>query len=50
MDYIDYNLKVTKIREYINNTNVITIATSPFFINQNYAIKVLKDIFNYDII
>ena len=50
MDYIDYNLKINKIREYINNTNTITIATSPFFINQNYAIKVLKDIFNYDII
>lgn len=50
MDYIDYDLKINTIRKYINNTNVITIATSPFFINQNYAIKVLKDIFNYDII
>lgn len=50
MDYIDYNIKINKIRNYINNTNVITIATSPFFINQNYAIKVLKDMFNYGII
>ena len=50
MDYIDYNIKLDAIRKYIKNTNVITIATSPFFINQNYAIKVLKDIFNYDII
>lgn len=45
MDYIDYNLKVSKIRELVNQSNVITIATSPFFINQEYAINVLKDIF-----
>ncbi|MEJ8552811.1 UPF0489 family protein [Tepidibacter sp. Z1-5] len=45
MDYIDYDLKISKIRELINKSNVITIATSPFFINQEYAINVLKDIF-----
>ncbi|WFD10145.1 UPF0489 family protein [Tepidibacter hydrothermalis] len=45
MDYIDYNLKVSKIRELISKSNVITIATSPFFINQEYAINVLRDIF-----
>ncbi|WP_099191735.1 peptide arginase family protein [Tepidibacter mesophilus] len=47
MDYIDYDLKITKIRELINKSNVITIATSPFFINQEYAINVLKDIFKF---
>ncbi|CAH2211778.1 peptide arginase family protein [Tepidibacter aestuarii] len=45
MEYIDYDLKISKIRELINKSNVITIATSPFFINQEYAINVLKDIF-----
>lgn len=45
MDYIGYDLKVSKIRELINKSNVITVATSPFFINQEYAINVLKDIF-----
>lgn len=45
MDYIDYDLKIYKIRELINKSKVITIATSPFFINQEYAINVLKDIF-----
>lgn len=50
MDYIPYNKKVDKIRSLINKSKTITIATSPYFINQDYAIKVLKEIFNYDII
>ena len=44
MDYIPYDLKVSKIKD------LITIASSPFFIEQDYAIKVLKELFNYDII
>ncbi len=47
MEYIDYNLKISTIRELINKSNVITISTSPFFINQKYAINVLKDIFKF---
>ena len=50
MDYIPYELKISKIKELIEKSNVITIASSPFFINQEYAIKVLKELFNYDII
>ena len=50
MDYIPYDLKVLKIKELIKRAKVITIASSPFFIDQNYAIKVLKELFNYDII
>ena len=50
MDYIPYNLKVSKIKELIKRAKVITIASSPFFIDQDYAIKVLKELFNYDII
>ncbi|KKY01630.1 hypothetical protein VN21_07580 [Paraclostridium benzoelyticum] len=50
MEYISYDLRVNKIKEYIDRAKVITIASSPFFIEQDYAIKVLKELFNYDII
>ena len=50
MEYMSYDLRVNKIKEYINRAKVITIASSPFFIEQDYAIKVLKELFNYDII
>ncbi|MDR1773797.1 MAG: UPF0489 family protein [Clostridioides sp.] len=44
MDYIDYGYKMESIRYLIKKAKFITIATSPFFIEQNYAIKVLKEI------
>ncbi|EQG81043.1 hypothetical protein QKE_3690 [Clostridioides difficile DA00174] len=50
MDYIPFELKFYKIKNLIKKAKVITIATSPYFINQEYAIKVLKELFNYDII
>lgn len=50
MEYMSYDLRVNKIKEYIYRAKVITIASSPFFIEQDYAIKVLKELFNYDII
>ncbi|MGL4914610.1 MAG: UPF0489 family protein [Romboutsia sp.] len=50
MDYIPYRQKMLKIKELIKHAKVITIASSPFFIDQEYAIKVLKELFNYDII
>lgn len=50
MDYIPYDFKLKKIKDLIKKAKVITIATSPYFINQEYAIKVLKELFNYDII
>ncbi|RDY23007.1 hypothetical protein CHF27_010470 [Romboutsia maritimum] len=50
MDYISYDLRIKKIQELIKKAKVITIASSPFFIDQEYAIKVLKELFNYDII
>lgn len=50
MEYMSYDLRINKIREYINRANVITIASSPFFIDQGDAIKVLKELFNCDII
>ena len=50
MDYIPYDFRLNKIKELIKNARVITIASSPYFIEQDYAIKVLKELFNYDII
>lgn len=50
MDYIPYNFKLEKIKKLIKGAKVITIATSPYFIEQHYAIKVLKELFNCDII
>ena len=50
MEYISHDLRINKIKELIEKAKVITIASSPFFIEQEYAIKVLKELFNYDII
>lgn len=49
MDYIPFDFKLEKIKNLIKKAKIITIATSPYFINQEYAIKVLKELFNYDI-
>ena len=50
MDYIPYDFRVDKIKKLISSAKVITIATSPYFIEQDKAINVLKELFNYDII
>ena len=50
MDYIPFYDRFNRIQELIKGAKVITIATSPYFIEQDKAIKVLKELFNYDII
>lgn len=50
MDYIPFDFRLSRIKELIKGAKVITIATSPYFIEQDYAIKVLKELFNCDII
>lgn len=45
MDYIDLDWKLDKVSEYIQGADIITIATSPFFIEQERAIDVLKMLF-----
>lgn len=50
MDYIPYDFRLNKIKNLIRGAKTITIATSPYFIEQDYAIKVLKELFNCDII
>ena len=50
MEYIPYDFRLNKIKDLIRGAKVITIASSPYFIEQDKAIKVLKELFNYDII
>ncbi len=46
LDFIDYSLKKYIVLNIAKKAKIITIATSPFFINSELAIKVLKDIFD----
>lgn len=45
LDYISYEQKKTCIRDIANHAGCITICTSPFFISQQRALKVLRDVF-----
>ena len=45
LDYINYKLKEKVILDVAKRAKIITIATSPFFINNNLSIKIFKDIF-----
>ncbi len=46
LDFIDYDLKKRVILDAAEKANVITVATSPFFIEQELALKKFKDIFS----
>lgn len=45
LDFIDYELKKKVIRDAFEKADFITVSTSPFFIDQELAIKVFKDLF-----
>lgn len=45
LDFIDYDLKKKAVLDAADKASIITVATSPFFINQDLAIQVFKDIF-----
>jgi len=45
LDYIDYQFKKKVILDITSKAKIITVATSPFFIEQKLALKVFKDIF-----
>ncbi len=45
LDFIDYDLKKQVILDIAQKADLITICTSPFFIDQERAIEVFKDIF-----
>jgi hypothetical protein len=45
LDFMDNVIKRMKIRSYIKEASFITIATSPFFIDQKFAIQLIDDLF-----
>ncbi|MBW7954228.1 UPF0489 family protein [Candidatus Gracilibacteria bacterium] len=45
LDFIDYELKKEVILDIAEKSKLITIATSPFFIDQKLALKVFFDLF-----
>jgi hypothetical protein len=45
LDFIDYELKKKVILDIAKKASIITVSTSPFFIEQNLAIRVFKDLF-----
>lgn len=46
LDFIDYELKKQVILDIANKADLITVCTSPYFIDQQRAIEVFKDIFD----
>jgi len=46
LDFIDYELKKKVVLDIAKKATVITVATSPFFIKQDLALKVFKDLFS----
>ena len=46
LDFIDYELKKKVVLDAANKASVITVATSPFFIDQELALKVFRDLFS----
>ncbi len=44
MDYIDHELKIARIREWLGAACCVTVATSPFFMEQDRAIALIHDI------
>lgn len=45
LDFIDNDLKNRVTKKYIEKAKVITVATSPFFIEQELALKVFRELF-----
>jgi len=45
LDFIDYDLKKKVILDITKKASIITVSTSPFFIEQKLAIKIFKDLF-----
>ena len=45
LDFIDYNLKKQVILEIAEKASIITVCTSPYFIDQERALEVFRDLF-----
>jgi hypothetical protein len=41
-----YQETINITKNLIQNSRVVTIATSPYFLEQNFAIKIIEDLFN----
>ena len=46
LDFIDYDLKKQVILDIAKKADLITVCTSPYFINQERALEVFRDIFD----
>lgn len=46
LDYIDYELKKRVILDITKKADLITVCTSPFFIDQERALEVFRDLFS----
>lgn len=46
MDYIPREVKLNKIRRLLKGASFITIATSPYFMDQKQAIKIIHELFD----
>ena len=46
MDFISYEDRKQLVREWFERTDLVTIATSPYFMDQERAIEVLRDLFS----
>jgi len=44
LDYITDDLKIAVIKKYIQQARLITVATSPFFIDQNRALQMVREL------
>jgi len=49
LDYIDYEKKKSVILDIAGKADVITVCTSPFFIDQERALRIFRDIFMREI-
>ena len=45
MNYIDHSLKMNSIKSYLQSARFVTIATSPYFMDQLRAIDLIKELF-----
>ncbi len=46
LDFIDYELKKKVILNIAKKSDIITVCTSPYFIDQDRALEVFRDIFD----
>jgi hypothetical protein len=46
---MDNSLKIAKIQSYITSASFITMATSPYFIEQERAVKFIHQIFEFEV-